>query len=256
MAAKLTFIKKLVREEVINTNQLIINSVFGNVLPEQYDENKEYSKGDVIIRVTEDGKYELLVVSKDKVSGSFNESNWSSISFTDMFKDSSVIVQNNTVIKNAQEGTADDLATLVYNLAGLLDNNMEFSQLYRENFKTLDNINLISGYFEMGYIESNDTLEFELFNPKILQSKPERFKLKHYIEMLGTVIVECAVTFNALDNNPYWINANDAITNGSFFNIPEFVKEENKPYALNIKIKCDCKYNSNIKISDLMVVFI
>ena len=35
MAAKLTFIKKLVREEVINTNQLIINSIFGSVLPNQ-----------------------------------------------------------------------------------------------------------------------------------------------------------------------------------------------------------------------------
>ena len=90
------------------------------------------------------------------------------ISFTDLFKDSSVILQNNTSIKNIQEGMADDLATLVYNLAGILDNKMEFNQIYRENFRNLDNINLINGNFEMGFVESNNILEFQMNEIKTL----------------------------------------------------------------------------------------
>lgn len=256
MAAKLTFIKKLVREEVVNTNQLIINSIFGSVLPEIYDENKVYNKGDVVIKVKEDGTYELIVVGKDGVTGPFNDEDWSSISFTDIFKDSSVIMQNNTTIINMQEGMADDLATLVYNLAGILDNKMEFNQIYRENFRNLDNINLINGNFEMGFVESNNILEFQMNEPKEIQFKPIKVKLKHFIEIIGTVGIECNITFNALDNNPFWFNINDAIMDGSFFDIPEFEKEDNIQYAMNIRIKCNCEENSSIKISDLMVVFI
>ena len=44
MAAKLTFIKKLVREEVVNTNQLIINSLFGNMLPDPMMKIKSTTK--------------------------------------------------------------------------------------------------------------------------------------------------------------------------------------------------------------------
>lgn len=256
MAAKLTFIKKLVREEVVNTNQLIINSLFGNMLPDPYDENKVYNKGDVIVRLKDDGNYELLVCDKNNVTGPFNEDNWSPISFTDLFKDSSVILQNNTSIKNIQEGMADDLATLVYNLAGILDNKMEFNQIYRENFRNLDNINLINGNFEMGFVESNNILEFQMNEPKEIQFKPIKVKLKHFIEIIGTVGIECDITFNALDNDPFWFNINDAIMDGSFFDIPEFEKEDNIQYAMNIRIKCNCEENSSIKISDLMVVFI
>ena len=133
MAVKFNLVKELIRKDVINTNQLIINSIFGNVLPDQYDENKTYEKGSVIIRVNEDGVYELLVSTKDNVTGEFSEEDWEKVSFTDLFKDSSVITQNNIVINNIQEGMADDLATLVYNLAGLIDNT-NFNMIFRENY--------------------------------------------------------------------------------------------------------------------------
>ena len=152
---------------------------------------------------------------------------------------------------------ADDLATLVYNLAGLLDNDMEFNQIFRENFKNIDNINLINGQHNIGSLESkNNILEFQLNEAKAIDSIPSKFKLKHYIEMVGVVGIECNLTFNGLDDEPFWFNANDAILDGSFFEIPEFEKEENIPYALNINIKCNCEANSSVKISDIMVVFI
>lgn len=261
MSAKLNLVKKLIVEDTININQLILSTLFGNVLPELYDENKVYNKGDIVIVVDENGKYKLVTILKDGTTGPYNPDNWSNISFTDIFKDdsssSSIITQNNTAIKTVQEGMADDLATLVYNLAGLLDNDMEFNQIFRENFKNIDNINLINGQHNIGSLESkNNILEFQLNEAKAIDSIPSKFKLKHYIEMVGVVGIECNLTFNGLDDEPFWFNANDAILDGSFFEIPEFEKEENIPYALNINIKCNCEANSSVKISDIMVVFI
>lgn len=257
MAVKFNLVKELIRKDVINTNQLIINSIFGNVLPDQYDENKIYEKGSVIIRVNEDGVYELLVSTKDSVTGEFSEEDWEKVSFTDLFKDSSVITQNNIIINNIQEGMADDLATLVYNLAGLLDNDMSFNNIFRENFKNDDNLNITNGIHEIGYLLSDeDGLEFSLYESKGLITQPKKFKLKHYMELVGTVGMECEITFNGLDDNPFWFNANEAILNGSFFDIPEFDKQDEIPYALNFRIKCSCDSSSSIKISDFMVVFI
>ena len=54
--------------------------------------------------------------------------------------------------------------------------------------------------------------------------QPKKFKLKHYMELVGTVGIECELTFNGLDDKPFWFNANEAILNGSFFEIPEFRK--------------------------------
>jgi hypothetical protein len=76
------------------------------------------------------------------------------------------------------------------------------------------------------------------------------------MELVGTVGMECEITFNGLDDIPFWFNANEAILNGSFFDIPEFDKQDEIPYALNFRIKCSCVSNSSIKISDFMVVFI
>ena len=257
MAVKFNLVKKLIREDSVNINQLIISTLFGNILPELYDENKVYNKGDVVIVTDENGKYKLVTIMKDGVTGPYNPDDWFDVSFTDIFKDSSIITQNNATIKNVQEGMADDLATLVFNLAGLLDNDMEFNQIFRENFKNDDNLNIINGQYNMGSIESaNNVLEFQLNEAKAMDIVPSKFKLKHYIEMIGVVGIECKLTFNGLDNEPFWFNANDAILDGSFFEIPEFEKEEDIPYALNINIKCNCEVNSNVKISDIMVVFI
>ena len=257
MAVKFNLVKKLVREDSVNINQLIISTLFGSLLPEIYDENKVYNKGDSVIIIDENGKYKLVTTMKDAVSGPYNPDDWFDVSFTDIFKDSSIITQNNTTIKNVQEGMADDLATLVFNLAGLLDNDMEFNQIFRENFKNNDNLNIINGQYNMGSIESkNNVLEFQLNEAKAMDIIPSKFKLKHYIEMIGVAGIECKLTFNGLDNEPFWFNANDAILDGSFFEIPEFEKEENIPYALNINIKCNCEINSSVKISDIMDVFI
>ena len=257
MSAKLSFVKKIVDNDVINSYQLILSALFGNKIPLFYNEDKTYNKGDSIL-VMVDGTYELRICNADNVTGPFNEEKWQSVSFTELFKDGSTITQNNIIITTKQEGLVDDLATLIYNLAGLIDNRLEMNQIYKENFRNNDNLNIVIGNLQPGYIESisNRGLEFQLKNPIEIAVQPEKFKLKHFIEIKGLPSLNCEITFNALDSVPFWFSANDAILDASFFEIPEFEKEEDIPYAMNIKIKGTCNSTSSIKISDLMVVFI
>ena len=76
--------------------------------------------------------------------------------------------------------------------------------------------------------------------------------------MLGVPTLGCSITFNALDANPHWFDANNALLSADFFDIPldGFEKEKDVPYALDIRIFGDCPSNSSLKISDLMVVFV
>ena len=257
--AKLKLIKKIVEKDVINSFNLIMNFLFGGKIPEIYDENKVYNKGDCVI-IEKDGVYQVVTITKDNVTGPFDPENASEIVFTDIFKDSSILMQNNTVIHTKQEALSDDLATLVYELAGLIDNRLSLKVLYRENFKNSDHIKIETGLHVPGNIQAIPGLglEFELAEPVQLLTEPKTFKLKHFIEMLGVPTLGCSITFNALDKNPYWFDANDALLSADFFEIPvdKFEKEHDVPYALNIRIYGDCPNGSSLKISDLMVVFV
>lgn len=89
MAAKLTLVKKLVSAEVVNSYQLILNALFGNNLPEEYDPTKVYTKGDPIIIIKDDGSYILQVAKESDVTGEYDSTKWNTISFTDLFKEGS-----------------------------------------------------------------------------------------------------------------------------------------------------------------------
>lgn len=257
MAVKFNFVKKIIREDDINLNILLLTTIFGDKFPGSYNENEVYQKGDVIIALDDDGSYDLLASIRDNVTGPFDRSDWVRVSFTGLLKDSSLLSQSTIKLQSIQEGMADDTANLVFNLAGLLDRDIEFNQMFRENFKNLDNINLIKGEHVMGCIQSvNNGLEFQLFEAKEVKILPEKYKFKHHIEIKGLVGVECQLTFNGLDDYPFWFDANEAMVDGSFFYIPEFEKQEGIPYAINIRIKCNCESNSSIKISDFLVAFI
>ena len=257
--AKLTLIKKIVDNEVINSFNLMLNVLFGGKLPELYDENKVYNKGDVVI-VNEDGVYKVYAITKDGVTGPFDKSNAEEIVFTELFKDSSLLTQNNTILQSTHEALSDDVATLVYELAGMIDNRLVLKVLYRENFKTSEYINLNTGLHTPGSVQAipGYGLDFKLAEPVQLTTQPTKFKIKHIIEMLGVPTLGCSITFNALDKQPYWFNANDALLSADFFDIPvdKFEKEDGVPYALDIKVFGDCAVESSLVISDFMVVFI
>lgn len=256
--AKLTFVKRIVNEKVINSFNLVLNVLFGGKLPELYDENKVYNKGDCIIFM-QDGKYKIGVINRDGVTGPFNPDFVDEVIFTDLFKDSTILTQNDITIQSKQQAITDDLSTLVYELAGMLDNRLQLNTLYRENFKNADFLNIGLGIHIPGYVKAipGQGITFQLKNPIELKIKPNVYKLKHMIELIGLPSLGCEITFNALDSEPYWFNANDALLSADFFEIPlnEFIKEENKPYAMNIRIFGDCDVESSIIISDLMVVY-
>lgn len=256
--AKLTFVKRIVNEKVINSFNLVLNVLFGGKLPELYDENRVYLKGDCIIFM-QDGKYKIGIINRDGVTGPFNPDFVDEVIFTDLFKDSTILTQNDITIQSKQQAITDDLSTLVYELAGMLDNRLQLNTLYRENFKNTDFLNIELGMHVPGYLKSipGQGINFQLKNPVELKIKPNVYKLKHMIELIGIPTLGCEITFNALDTNPYWFSANDALLSADFFEIPlnHFIKEENKPYALNIRIFGDCDMESSIRISDLMVVY-
>lgn len=257
--AKLTLIKKIVNEDSINSYNLILHMLFGGKTPEKYDENKVYNKGDVVL-VFKDNAYKLFTIMKDNYKGVFNEEFAEEIIFANLFKDSSLLTQNNTDIQTKQEALSDDLATLVYELAGLLDHKLNLNVLFRENFKNIEGLDLRSGLHVPGSIQtiSEIGMDFALNRPLQLKTKPKSFKIKHFIETVGLPTISFKITFNALDENPYWINANEAILSGDFFNIPveEMNKEKDVPYALDIWFNVECYGESSLKISDLMVIFV
>ena len=255
--AKLTFVKKVVNDEVINSYNLILNALFGGKIPEIYDENKVYNKGDIVI-IQQDGIFKVVTVAKDGVTGPVDPDNFTDIIITDLYKDSSIITQNSTVLQSTQEALSDDVATLVYELAGMLDHRLVLKVLFRENFRDLEHLNLVTGLHVPGSVKAlpGYGIDVRLNEPIELITQPKKYKIKHIIEMLGAPTLGCSITFNALDANPHWFNANEAILSADFFEIPEFVKEEGKPYALDIKIFGDCAVGSSLEISDFMVVFI
>ena len=51
MANRLKFIKALNDPDVINIQQLYFNFIFGDKIPDMYDETKIYNAGDIILRL-------------------------------------------------------------------------------------------------------------------------------------------------------------------------------------------------------------
>lgn len=92
MAVKLTHLKSITNKGVLNTYQLMLNSLFGGKLPEPYDQNKTYKKGDPILIQQEDGTYKLQVVKKEEgTQGEYKPNDWADVFFTDLFKEGSAL---------------------------------------------------------------------------------------------------------------------------------------------------------------------
>lgn len=201
----------------------------------------------------------ILQRVKDENGDYFIQLNYNTMDeVLDSLETGKTLRQINLEINDKQEGLLDDLATVLYSLAGLVDTKLELNHIYRENFKDESNINITNGTFEQGSIKANrgEQIDFQLNSPKELRMKPDKFKLNHMIKYLGNPNISCKITFNALDTTPEWFNANEALVSNSFFNIPMINKDEGKPYALNIRIHGLCDSSSSIEISDLMVMFI
>ena len=91
MANRLNFIKVLNDPDNINIQQLYFNFIFGDKIPNGYDENKVYNSGDTIIRINEDNVYEILTCTSDNTTGVFNSNYWTVVSLTEIVKNGDLI---------------------------------------------------------------------------------------------------------------------------------------------------------------------
>lgn len=91
MANRLNFIKVLNDPDNINIQQLYFNFIFGDKIPDGYDENKVYNSGDSIIRINEDNVYEILTCTSDDTTGVFDSNYWQVVSLTDIIKNGDLI---------------------------------------------------------------------------------------------------------------------------------------------------------------------
>ena len=91
MASKLKFVKKLNDPNILNLQQLYYSIIFGDKLPELYDENKIYMSGDSILYLNENNVYDIYVSMEDDVTGPFNIDVWQKISLTDIIKNGDII---------------------------------------------------------------------------------------------------------------------------------------------------------------------
>ena len=91
MANRLNFIKVLNDPDNINIQQLYFKYIFGDKIPDGYDENKVYNSGDSIIRINEDNVYEILTCTSDDTTGVFDSNYWQVVSLTDIIKNGDLI---------------------------------------------------------------------------------------------------------------------------------------------------------------------
>ena len=91
MANRLNFIKVLNDPDNINIQQLYFKYIFGDKIPDGYDENKVYNSGDSIIRINEDNVYEILTCTSDNTTCVFNSNYWQVVSLTDIIKNGDLI---------------------------------------------------------------------------------------------------------------------------------------------------------------------
>ena len=91
MANRLNFIKVLNDPDNINIQQLYFKYIFGDKIPDGYDENKVYNSGDTIIRINEDNVYEILTCTSDNITGVFDSNYWQVVSLTEIIKNGDII---------------------------------------------------------------------------------------------------------------------------------------------------------------------
>ena len=169
-------------------------------------------------------------------------------------------VLNKMIVKvdDARLSTIEDLSNTINKLSGLIDDKLMLNHIYRDNFKTKDNLSITSGTYSSGSIKiaQGQSMDFKLKNPITLSFVPTDFKVTQISKYLGSPSISCLITFNALDSNPQWYDCTKVLTTGSFAKVPAIPnKEEDKAYAINVRIRCTCNGSSTFEIMDLSVLY-
>ena len=163
-----------------------------------------------------------------------------------------------TKVDDARLSTIEDLSSTINKMSGLIDDTLTLNHIYRNNFKTKDNLDISSGTYSSGSIKisQGQSMDFRLKNPIELNFTPTEFKVTEIAKYLGSPNISCLITFNALDSSPQWYDCTDVLTTGLFAKVPAIPnKEVDKKYAINIRIRCTCDSSSTFEIMDLSVLY-
>lgn len=152
----------------------------------------------------------------------------------------------------------EDFATLVGKIAGLVDDNINANHIFRDNMKTDELITLLYGRFQPGSV-SNGTVEklsYTMKKPLVMKNKPIKFQLKDMKNVTGEFNYNVKVTFNALDENPTWLDYTDDYLNENFITLTNaYKKEDGKDWAINFIFEAERVGDvGTIEVIDYMVL--
>lgn len=152
----------------------------------------------------------------------------------------------------------EDFATLVGKIAGLVDDNINANHIFRDNMKTDELITLLYGRFQPGSV-SNGTVEklsYTMKKPLVMKNKPIKFQLKDMKNVTGEFNYNVKVTFNALDENPTWLDYTDDYLNENFITLTNaYKKEDGKDWAINFIFEAERVGDvGTIEVVDYMVL--
>ena len=156
-------------------------------------------------------------------------------------------------LNNRSMGLLQDLSAIVLCLSPILTEDLNLNHIYRENFKSDNNLLITNGVFEPGSISGNE-ISYQLkqgirtFKKPILVSAKDIKSLKP----ADARNVSVQVTVNFEDSQPLWIDCTEEYLLGSDVNIPiEYDKEDGKPWSINFRF--NMRSTEAVVISDLII---
>lgn len=160
------------------------------------------------------------------------------------------------IIKDTESTLLEDMANLLLKISPLVTGKLELNHIYKDDFKTIDNINKLSGEFEQGSIHGA-RLSYQLKKGIQRETQPKKITIKDVKNReVNSSEVSVYVTVNFEDLNVYWMDCTDAYINKEAIDIPYLgEKDKGKPWSINVKFvfKCD---EDPVSVSDLIIAHI
>lgn len=159
-------------------------------------------------------------------------------------------------IKNTESTLLDDMTELLLKLSPMVSGSLQLNHIYKEDFRSMDNIELLSGEFAPGSIQG-ERLSFQLKNGIHRTTQPKKIKVKDVKNIEANASnVSVYITVNFEDINVYWMDCTEAYLNKQDIDIPYLEeKEDNRPWSVNVKFV----FKSNtipVSVSDLIIAHI
>lgn len=211
-----------------------------------------------MIRVNNDGAAVSVLQHTKQNDGSYIVTlpiNTSEEVFTDM-DTGEVLADRLQTIINTESGILNDMVTMLLKISPLVTGKLELNHIYKDDFKTSDNLNITLGNYESGTL-SGERITYQLASGINRTTSPRQITIQDIKSrelQEGEVSVYVSVNFG--DLNVYWIDCTREYLSKKAINIPYLEdKEKGKPWCINVKFVFNCEDNP-VSISDLVIAHI